>query len=67
MNGPRISYHSKGADVPYGYAADCLGEEALSTANLVGTDFKFVEDFENSFSVGYPDFNTGSAQERFHT
>ena len=55
-------------NVPYAYGADCLKEDAVSKASLIGTVFKFTADFENSFAVGHPDIasNTGSAEERFH-
>ena len=53
-------------DVPYAYGADCLKQDAVSKASLIGTVFKFVETFKNSFAVGHADIseNAGSAQER---
>ena len=58
-----IPFESVGADVPYAYGADCLSQDAVSKASLIGTDFKFTKDFKNSFAVGYSS-NIGSAQER---
>ena len=58
-----IPFESVGADVPFAYGADCLSQDAVSKASLIGTDFKFTNDFKNSFAVGYPS-NIGSAQEQ---
>ena len=53
-------------DVPFAYGADCLKQDAVSKASLIGTVFKFTMDFENSFAVGHADIagNDGSAEER---
>ena len=60
-----IPLNSVGAKVPYAYAADCLDDYAVSTAYLIGTDFKFLQSFKDSFAEGYPSFNDGRAEERF--
>ena len=54
-------------NVPFAYGADCLEQDAASKASLIGTVFKFTNDFENSFAVGHADIseNAGSATERF--
>ena len=58
---------SVGVDVPFAYGADCLQQDAVSKASLIGTVFKFTNDFENSFAIGHADIsgNDGSAEERF--
>ena len=53
----------QGADVPYAYAEDCTWKNAVSVADLEGTDLKFTNDFENSFK-NYRG-QSGSAEERF--
>ena len=45
--------------------ADCLKQDAVSKASLIGTVFKFTSDFENSFAFNPLPFNTGSAEEGF--
>ena len=63
---PLILGQSIGVDVPYAYGADCLKQDAVSQASLIGTAFKFVEIFEKSFAVGHANIygNAGSAKER---
>ena len=53
-------------DVPYAYGADCLKQDAVTKASLIGTVFKFVEIFEKSFAVGHADIseNAGDAKKR---
>ena len=60
-----IPANSVGVNVPYAYGADCLQQDAVSKASLIGTVFKFTQDFENSFAVGHSDIsgNTGNAEE----